>query len=67
MRIFITGATGFVSTEVVHELINFGHKVVGLARSKKQPQRLSPLEQMPILEALRTSIAFSAALTLQML
>ena len=52
MHVFLTGANGWIGSVVARELIDAGHSVVGLARSKENGEALAAAGVTPLLGSL---------------
>ncbi|SUX27770.1 Putative NADH-flavin reductase [Cedecea davisae] len=62
MRIFVTGATGFLGTVIVQQLIASGYQVLGLTRSERGAELLKSLGLKHTLAIWMTCRVFSVEL-----
>jgi len=52
MRVFLTGASGWIGSVIARDLLAAGHSVVGLVRSKEKGDALAAAGGMPLVGAL---------------
>jgi nucleoside-diphosphate-sugar epimerase len=61
MRIFLTGATGYVGSAVLDGLLRAGHQVTALIRDPEKAERLSQKSVQPIIGELTRPAKYTAA------
>ena len=61
MKVFVTGATGYIGSSVAAALLTHGHVVIGLARSSESAQKLKNCGVEPFRGDIRDKNSFSAA------
>jgi nucleoside-diphosphate-sugar epimerase len=63
VRIFVTGATGYIGSEVVRELVEAEHRVLGLTRLAEKADYLRGLGAEPVVGDLRDVDSYRDAIT----
>jgi nucleoside-diphosphate-sugar epimerase len=61
MRVFVTGATGWIGSVVVPELLSAGHQVVGLARSQDSAAKVTAAGATAFMGSLQDTDGLRAA------
>ena len=62
MRVFLTGATGYVGSAVLDALIRGGHRVTAIVRDPEKAERLKLRGVSPVVGELGTTSTFAAAI-----